>query len=78
MIQSPPKQVYEALARLEGDRDFTLVLDWLQMEHESILEGVELQQNDALLRQGQGAAQTLRTIISSAGSARKIASKHIR
>jgi hypothetical protein len=70
MIDHPDRDADEALARLSNDNDFLLVLNWLSCERERINAENDYQQNEAIFRQGQGAAQALRELSVHAASAR--------
>lgn len=61
-LQNPSANVMEALLRLSNNGDFTLFIDWLRDERRNQSSVNDYQQDDVTLRQGQGAAQALRSI----------------
>lgn len=76
MLPKLDRQTLEAFASLEGNFHFERVIDWLTTAHQDLSSAIELQMDEAKLRQTQGACQTLRKIISSAKTARDTIAKY--
>lgn len=71
MISLPDQATEEALARLDNDIDFEAVMKWIRSELYVISVRNDEQVDDVMLRQGQGAAQVLRSIVEVADNARR-------
>lgn len=65
--------ITKALANLDGNRDFAVVLDWLRREHDSEVSQLLTSVNPVLVHQKQGYALCLADIIRSATAATKVA-----
>lgn len=71
---SADRRVLEALARLEHDADFKVIMEWITARRDENRATDNLK-DETVLRWKQGQAQEGTTIIDTAKSARKILSK---
>lgn len=71
MLNAPSTDVLHALASLESDSQFEVVCAWLAGALREIDEQNRIEQSEAKLRQGQGAAQVLAEFERSCATARE-------
>lgn len=72
MIERPDKRLIEALADLEGNRNWEIIRAWLQECERQSTQACIDQVDDMQLRREQGAAQTLREINEISAEARNL------
>lgn len=71
MMARPDQRVLSALASLEGNPDFEVVMQWLRQSREDQVNAGMYDKDDVLVRWSQGAYQALDSLISTAEAARK-------
>ena len=71
MISRPSERVLSALASLEGQADFDVVMQWLRESREDHANNGMYAKDEVLTRWSQGAFQALDAFISTSESARK-------
>lgn len=70
MITETP-QVVEAITGLQNNRDFKLIIDWIQQSLNDRLDSCARERDDIELRRHQGAAQELRELLQAVEDAQK-------
>ena len=68
-MKCPSTEQLEAVARLQHQSDFSSFIAWLSDALSDIRAENDIQPNEAILRQGQGKAQTLATILKTVSTA---------
>ena len=71
MITRPSERVLSALASLEGQADFDVVMQWLRESREDQVSCGMYAKDEVLARWSQGAFQALDSLIQTAEAARK-------
>ena len=72
MIIKPSKQVIEALARLDGNQSFEVVMSWIEESMAVTVEAMKSERSDTDLRWQQGAATDLSEIVELSRKARSL------
>jgi hypothetical protein len=75
MLNKPDQRVLSALAALEDDHNFSVVLEWMESSLGELDAANRTTKDEILSRWGQGAAQTLADIVGTARSARVAVSR---
>lgn len=75
MLEKPSQKVLSALSSLDGQADYTVVMDWLKESLLALYTDTTRVQNEVLVRWNQGAAQVLEELIDKSKQAREIVSK---
>lgn len=75
MLNKPDQRVLFALAALEDDHNFSVVLEWLEGSLGELDVATRTTKDEVLTRWSQGAAQSLADLIGTARSARVAASR---
>ncbi len=70
MVVRPSDRVLSALASLEGNKDFAVVLDWIKESREDLVVAGMHSKEEVLSRWHQGAYQALDAFIQHAEKAR--------
>lgn len=73
MIEQPTKQVILALAALDGNKDYQVVLEWLRTTLKKLHEDGAYTKDEAQSRWNQGAQQLLQEFLNKAEKARETA-----
>lgn len=72
MLSQSPARVVAALASLEGNGDFQVVMQWLQSNLETLRHDSAYMKDEVSVRWAQGAMQVLSEFSEKAGSARQL------
>lgn len=71
MLKQPTLPVITALASLEGNQNFEIVLDWLRSSREALREKNDVMADEMHFRQTQGAIQAVNDVVAGAETARR-------
>lgn len=71
----PDRRTLEAMSSLQGDPDFEIFMAWLAASRDEQVNKALVEREDVLSRWAQGAAQELREITRTVGSAREVIHK---
>jgi lipase chaperone LimK len=63
MLTNPDERQITAIASLRGDPDWQVVMEWLQDSMKTLMHDMCETQDNAILRQQQGAAQVLTFVL---------------
>lgn len=70
MVTRPSSRVLSALASLEGNKDFELILEWIKQSREDLIVSGMHSKEEVLSRWHQGAYQALDAFIQHSENAR--------
>ena len=71
MLNKVSDRALTALATLKGNTDFEAVMEWLQVEAQDVINTLLTAKDEVMVRQLQGAGQTLVDLIQTAENARE-------
>lgn len=71
MLNKVSDRALAALATLKGNTDFEAVMEWLQVEAQDVINTLLTAKDEVMVRQLQGAGQTLVDLIQTAENARE-------
>ena len=66
MLIKPDSRVESALARLRGDSDFQIIVEWFRASQKALDDATRMCQDGILLRQHQGAGQVVADFVARA------------
>ena len=75
MLNKPDQRVLSALAALEDDHNFSVVLEWLESSLGELDAATRTTKDEVLTRWSQGAAQCLADLVGTSRSARVAVSR---